>query len=74
MRLVVGRSPTEDEARILAAALARYGQKFAAAEMKADELVAKGGQPTEGSATAELAAYTLICSTVLNLDEAITRQ
>jgi len=55
MLLVVGRRPSDDERRILLAALERYRQQSS----------------TEAS---ESAAYALICSTLLNLDEAVTRQ
>jgi hypothetical protein len=54
MLYVLGRQPTEAEARILLNSLERYRRH----------------SPAED----ELAAYSHICSTILNLDEAVTSQ
>jgi len=55
MLLVIGRRPTNDEIRVLLAALQRYREHSATPD-------------------SESAAYALVCSTILNLDEAVTRQ
>ncbi len=52
MLYVVNRRPTQQEATILRAALARHEQ----------------------SSQDKISAYALVCSTILNLDEAVTRQ
>jgi hypothetical protein len=58
MMLVVGRKPTEEEGRVLSAALRRYRQ-----------MAHQGASGPE-----EIEAMALVCSTILNLDEAVTRQ
>jgi len=75
--LVLGRSPTAEEQQVLLAAFERYRERYSAALDDARELVGDGerwfaAQPT--ATPAELAAYVLVCSTILNLDEAVTRQ
>jgi hypothetical protein len=71
----VARSPTADEARILMAihsdALARFRKGPAAAK----KLLAVGESPRDATLNeAELAAWTTVASTILNLDETITKR
>ncbi len=74
-RRAVARPPTDDETRILmgihAAALARFRQDPEAAK----KLLAVGEAPRDlGLNQAELAAWTTVASTILNLDETITNR
>lgn len=73
-RTVLARKPVDDEAAILdrqlAAHLARYQQDQEAAR----KLIAVGeSKPAADLPPGELAAYTLLVNTILNLDETITR-
>jgi hypothetical protein len=82
MLLVLSREPTADEQRVLNAAFERYRQRYAATPAEAQALVGAdsplppGGRGGEGEIAPleDLAAYILVCSTILNLDEAVTRQ
>jgi hypothetical protein len=73
MQLVVGRDPKPEELQLLSASLARNQQQFAASPASADKLLSADGAASEFSRE-EQAAYTLVCATILNLDEAVTRQ
>jgi hypothetical protein len=66
-RLVTGRAPAPAEQDLLERALARHQQKFAGDPAAARALAGEAADP------AELAAYSLLGSTMLNLDEAICR-
>ena len=70
---VLSRAPEGDEIEMLAAQLNRLRQTFRASPRAAQELVAVGesatGRQLDGI---ELACWTVIAQTVLNLDEAIT--
>jgi len=73
-RLVLARSPKPAELPVLTASLTDFRATFAAAADKAKKLVSYGERPADPSLAApELAAWTLIASDVLNLDEAINR-
>jgi hypothetical protein len=74
-RLTLARTPASDEQQTLLTifnrALARYAQDKAAA----DKLLAIGASPRNARLdAAELAAWTVTCSTILNLDETITKR
>jgi mono/diheme cytochrome c family protein len=65
MLRVLGRKPTIEESKILTAALSRY------LSQPGPNLVPERREKTTQT---ELTAYSLICSTILNLDEAVTSQ
>ena len=69
-RRCLTREPTPEEARVLLAMLNRQEERFANDEAKARELIA--GAKTDNPA--ELAAWTAVTRTVLNLDETITKE
>ena len=73
-RLVLGRAPQQTEADVLMKGLAHYRAVYASDAEAAAALLAAGESPLPDSiATDELAAWTMIASTVLNLDETVTR-
>jgi hypothetical protein len=72
MQLILGRDPNAEELRLLSSALERHKQRFAAAGDDAARLLASDAAAE--FAVAEQAAYTLVCATILNLDEAVTKQ
>ena len=75
MRAVLSRGPTDGELKVLKSALARHRSEFEADSMAAVELLGVGATATSPRArTPEWAAYTMIASTLLNLDEAITQR
>jgi hypothetical protein len=74
-RRVVSRSPTAREHGVLRAFLADERARFQAAPEDAAALLAVGESRFDASLDpAELAAWTSLCSLLLNLDEAITRR
>ena len=74
-RRIVSRSPTETEMDVLTRELDRALQHFTSEPGDAQKLL-EFGQPELQSATdpAELAAYMVVGSMILNLDEAITHE
>ncbi len=74
-RRVTGRLPTPAELAILERNLARERARFAQDEQAARSLLAHGEAPRDRTiAPRELAAYAMVGSLLLNLDEAITRE
>ncbi len=74
-RLLLSRHPTSQELDILGQTLTHYRQRFEASSDDAEELIAIGESPASKSLNpTELAAYTAVCSLLLNLDETITRE
>jgi hypothetical protein len=72
---VLSRLPSPQELEILQASLAHHVRRFTAQPDEAEILVAAGEYPVVASADAvQLAALTTIASTILNLDEAVTKQ
>jgi hypothetical protein len=72
-RMVLSRQPQPDELALLLADFAAYRAEFTKAPNEATRLLAIGERPTDKTLPKpELAAYTLIANTILNLDEAIT--
>ncbi len=74
-RLVLARQPSPDELRVLTAALDRHLAQYRRDPQAASALVSVGRAPraAELDVTA-VAAYTVLASLVLNLDEAITKR
>ena len=73
-RLVTSRAPRPEEAKILLADLRYYLKDFRKKPAAAKLLLAVGAKPRgKAMKMVELAAYTLVANTILNLDEAITQ-
>jgi hypothetical protein len=74
-RLVTSRQPSAEELKILANSLSRMETTFRADRNSAEDLVAVGETKRDPALDGvELAAYTTVASTLLNLDETITKE
>jgi hypothetical protein len=74
-RLVLARRPTAEEARVLQASVDRLRGEFTRDPRAAQKLLSAGETRRNGMLDpAEHAAYTVLASTILNLDEALTRE
>jgi hypothetical protein len=74
-RLILARGPSAEEERIMQASVGRLHSEFLRKPMAALRLLAIGeSRRDEALDPAEHAAYTVLCSTILNLDEALTRE
>lgn len=71
-RRVLGRGPTARELKILSSALTRYQQIFQSDTGKAQQLLTAAGAKDSGDPNQT--AWMLVASTLLNMDEAVTRQ
>lgn len=72
---VLARKPTDKESAILLASLRIYRDHFQTDVQATMNLINAGDAPSAvDGALAEMAAWTTICSTILNLDEVVTRQ
>ena len=69
---VLGRVPTTRELEVLSAALVRYQGAYKSQPEKARQLLASAG--AMGSGDSAQVAWMLVASTLLNMDEAVTRQ
>jgi hypothetical protein len=75
MRLVIGRSPSPRERRVLLEGLDAQTAQFANDPAAAAALVAIGPAPTNPAPEPrELAAYTAMASLILNLDESVNKE
>lgn len=75
VREVLGREAHSEEVNRLTSALARHQQAFAADPAGARELLQAGEAPRRTAMDpATHAAWTLVSTTVLNLDEALTKE
>jgi hypothetical protein len=73
-QLATAREPSPDELEILSSRIESLKADFAANVGEATELLSVGETPVpEAVDPAELAAYTLVCSTLLNLDETLCK-
>jgi hypothetical protein len=73
-RVVLGRAPSAEEQAMVAAACQREFERFSRDREAANRLIHVGASaPPIEIDIAELAAWTVIANTLLNLDEAITR-
>ncbi|MEM7310249.1 MAG: hypothetical protein AAF682_26475 [Planctomycetota bacterium] len=74
-RRATSRRPTADEVALLAGYLADELAAFEAEPGRAAELLAVGeSEPGAQASPTTLAAWTSVCSLILNLDETITRR
>jgi hypothetical protein len=74
-RLLTSRSPSAEEQRVLREVLADFRDRFAGDAESAEQFIAVGNSiPMKDVPAAELAAYTAVATTILNLDEAITKE
>ena len=74
-RMLTARRPVDAERKIFTAALARLRGQYTADKDGAAKLVAVGEKPRDPKLDAtELAAWTALVSTMMNLDETITRE
>jgi len=74
-RMATGRKPSEREQQVLARALLRLQTQYRAAPDTAGKLLAVGESPRDEKLdSVEHAAYTGLCSLILNLDEVLTRE
>jgi hypothetical protein len=73
-RTVLARRPEPAEREVVAAALVANRERYAADPAAAAKAIAHGDSPVPGHVPpVELAAWTLLANTILNLDEALTR-
>jgi len=74
-QLVLGRPPTANEGTILLRGLEQHLRRFAADPPAAVQLLGTGESKRDtGLDPTEHAAWTVLCSTILNLDEALTKE
>jgi hypothetical protein len=73
-RVVLSRVPDADEATVLQQQLAQHLDRYTQDEAAAKKVIGHGeSKPKPELKPAELAAYTMVASTVLNLDETVNR-
>ncbi|NOS69784.1 MAG: DUF1553 domain-containing protein [Verrucomicrobia bacterium] len=73
-RLVTSRQPSADEKSVLQGALKKYLAKYQSDKEAAKKLIAVGESPVnEKLNPSELAAYTMVASLLLNLDETLNK-
>jgi hypothetical protein len=74
-RLATGRAPKARELSILVGSVERYVSEYRQHPQDAAKLLAVGESPrTEKLDSAELAAFTVVASVILNLDETMTKE
>ncbi len=73
-RTVLSREPGTEELAILEAQYAQHLERYHASEADAKQLIEQGETPPKYKESApEIAAVTLVASTVLNMDETLSR-
>jgi hypothetical protein len=73
-KTVLSRNPTAKEIELLDKQIATHMQRYQGAPQDAQQLIQLGeSKPSADLTPAELAAYTLAASTILNMDETLTR-
>ena len=74
-RTVTSRAPTPEERQVLEAALSEYSKSFEGNPVEAKALLSVGESPLpKDLPVEEIAAWTAMANTLLNLDETITRK
>jgi len=73
-REATGRQPTQSETRVLLDLLQRRLDHYRQQPAEAAKLIHVGASKTANVEATELAAWTMLASTVLNLDETITKE
>ncbi|HYZ85134.1 MAG TPA: DUF1553 domain-containing protein, partial [Bryobacteraceae bacterium] len=73
-QLVLSREPAESERALLTQSIARYRDHFQSKPQEAFKLLSQGASSVSTNNASEFAAWTMLASTVLNLDEAVTRE
>lgn len=74
-RLATGREPAANETAVLVRVLQKNETVFTADKPSAEKLIAIGLAPRDQAIPAEqLAAYTMVCNLILNLDETMTKE
>ena len=72
---LLSRLPSDRERTILLAGLSHHRERFSKDRSAAEVLIQTGEWPVADKLpSAELAAWTTICSTIMNLDEAVTKE
>jgi hypothetical protein len=74
LQLCVARRPNPDELETLGELFDEQLALMQADEAAAKDVVGPAGKEIEGTTTAELAAWTMVSRTLMNLDEFITRE
>jgi hypothetical protein len=72
-RLCTGRQATEQELTILARVYRQHLSRYRADQTAAEQLMHVGESPCPACCVCELAAWTMIASMLLNLDETVTK-
>jgi hypothetical protein len=73
-RLVTARHPSTSELAVLENALNNYSSKYVKDEEAARKLIATGESPVDDKLNpSELAAYTMVASILLNMDEVLNK-
>jgi hypothetical protein len=71
----LSREPTADELRVLTDLQAKHAAEYKVAADEAKKLLTVGAKPADGTLDpAELASWTSVARTILNLHETITRR
>ncbi|MCI0360051.1 MAG: DUF1553 domain-containing protein, partial [Planctomycetaceae bacterium] len=74
-RLATARQPSPDETAILVETFHAHLAKYQTDKPAAEKLIALGeAKRNESLDAVELAAYTLVCNLILNLDEVVTKE
>ena len=72
---LLARPASPEELRVLLDSLGRYQARFTENPAAVEQLLNTGESPRDRQLPApELAAYTVVCSTLLNLDETLTKE
>ncbi len=74
-RLATARLPNDTELAVLGAGLEAHLDSYRSDPAAADSFTSIGDSPRDGAVDVpELAAYTAVCSLILNLDEVVTKE